>query len=73
MNWLDDIKWDAEGMVPALHQAAHHGDLLVGAGVNRAGWRRGGPRGAGGGYDPAGLGEPPLAGNEHAPGAPDPT
>jgi phosphoribosyl-AMP cyclohydrolase len=35
MNWLDDIKWDADGLVPAIAQEASSGDVLMVAWMNR--------------------------------------
>ncbi len=35
MNWLDDIKWDAHGLVPAIAQEATSGDVLMLAWMNR--------------------------------------
>ena len=28
MNWLDEVKWDAQGLVPAIAQEAATGDVL---------------------------------------------
>lgn len=36
MNWLDDIKWDAQGLVPVIAQEAGSGDVLMFAWMNRA-------------------------------------
>ncbi len=35
MNWLDQIKWDAQGLVPAIAQEATSGDVLMFAWMNR--------------------------------------
>jgi phosphoribosyl-AMP cyclohydrolase len=35
MNWLDDIKWDALGLVPVIAQEATSGDVLMLAWMNR--------------------------------------
>ena len=35
MNWLDEIKWDAQGLVPAIAQEAATGDVLMFAWMNR--------------------------------------
>ncbi len=35
MNWLDDVKWDAQGLVPAIAQEAATGDVLMFAWMNR--------------------------------------
>ena len=35
MNWLDQIKWDAQGLVPAIAQEATTGDVLMFAWMNR--------------------------------------
>ena len=35
MNWLDDIKWDAQGLVPAIAQEAGSGKILMMAWMNR--------------------------------------
>jgi phosphoribosyl-AMP cyclohydrolase len=35
MNWLDDVKWDAQGLVPAIAQEQSTGDVLMVAWVNR--------------------------------------
>jgi phosphoribosyl-AMP cyclohydrolase len=35
MNWLDDVKWDAQGLVPAIAQEAASGDVLMFAWMNR--------------------------------------
>ncbi len=35
MNWLDDVKWDAQGLVPAIAQEASSGDVLMFAWMNR--------------------------------------
>ena len=35
MNWLDDIKWDAQGLVPAIAQEQGTGDVLMLAWMNR--------------------------------------
>jgi phosphoribosyl-AMP cyclohydrolase len=35
MNWLDTIKWDAQGLVPAIAQEKGTGDVLMFAYMNR--------------------------------------
>jgi len=35
VNWLDDIKWDADGLVPAIAQDAQSGKVLMMAWMNR--------------------------------------
>ncbi len=35
MNWLDEIKWDAQGLVPVIAQEATSGDVLMFAWMNR--------------------------------------
>jgi len=35
MNWLDAIKWDAQGLVPVIAQEASSGDVLMFAWMNR--------------------------------------
>ena len=35
MSWLDDIKWDADGLVPAIAQDAQSGKVLMMAWMNR--------------------------------------
>lgn len=35
MNWLEQIKWDAQGLVPAIAQEAASGDVLMLAWMNR--------------------------------------
>ncbi|MEI8029294.1 MAG: phosphoribosyl-AMP cyclohydrolase [Comamonadaceae bacterium] len=35
MNWLDDIQWDAHGLVPVIAQEATSGDVLMLAWMNR--------------------------------------
>lgn len=35
MSWLDDIKWDANGLVPAIAQDAQSGKVLMMAWMNR--------------------------------------
>jgi phosphoribosyl-AMP cyclohydrolase len=35
MTWLDDIKWDAQGLVPVIAQEASSGDVLMFAWMNR--------------------------------------
>jgi phosphoribosyl-AMP cyclohydrolase len=36
MNWLDSIKWDANGLVPVIAQEAGSGDVLMFAWMDRA-------------------------------------
>jgi len=35
MSWLDDIKWDAQGLVPVIAQEIGSGDVLMFAFMNR--------------------------------------
>lgn len=35
MNWLDDIKWNEQGLVPAIAQEAGSGKVLMVAWMNR--------------------------------------
>ena len=35
MNWLDDVKWDAQGLVPVIAQEVGSGDVLMFAFMNR--------------------------------------
>jgi len=35
MSWLDEVKWDANGLVPAIAQEAGTGDVLMLAFMNR--------------------------------------
>ena len=35
MSWLDDVKWDQNGLVPAIAQVAATGDVLMLAFMNR--------------------------------------
>ena len=35
MNWLDHIRWDAQGLVPVIAQEQHSGDVLMFAWMNR--------------------------------------
>jgi phosphoribosyl-AMP cyclohydrolase len=35
MNWLDEIKWDAQGLVPVIAQEAGSNDVLMFAFMNR--------------------------------------
>mgnify|MGYP003593003453 CR=1 FL=1 len=35
MNWLDEVKWDAQGLVPVIAQEAATGDVLMFAWMNR--------------------------------------
>ena len=35
MNWLDDIKWDAQGLVPVIAQELGSNDVLMLAWMNR--------------------------------------
>ncbi len=40
MDWLDDVKWDAQGLVPAIAQEAASGDVLMFAWMNREALRK---------------------------------
>jgi phosphoribosyl-AMP cyclohydrolase len=35
-NWLDEVRWDADGLVPAIAQEAGSNDVLMVAWMNRA-------------------------------------
>ncbi len=35
MNWLDDVKWDSQGLVPAIAQEVGSNDVLMFAFMNR--------------------------------------
>ena len=35
MNWLDDVKWDAQGLVPVIAQEVGSKDVLMFAWMNR--------------------------------------
>jgi phosphoribosyl-AMP cyclohydrolase len=35
MNWLDEVKWDAQGLVPVIAQEAATGDVLMFAWMDR--------------------------------------
>ena len=35
MDWLDEVKWDADGLVPAIAQEASSRDVLMVAWMNR--------------------------------------
>ncbi|MBT9493522.1 MAG: phosphoribosyl-AMP cyclohydrolase [Paucibacter sp.] len=35
MNWLDQIKWDADGLVPVIAQERSSGDVVMFAWMNR--------------------------------------
>ena len=35
MNWLDEVKWDAQGLVPVIAQEQGTGDVLMFAWMNR--------------------------------------
>jgi phosphoribosyl-AMP cyclohydrolase len=35
MNWLDKVRWDKDGLVPAIAQEAASGDVLMFAWMNR--------------------------------------
>ncbi len=35
MDWLDEVKWDAQGLVPAIAQEVGSGDVLMVAHMNR--------------------------------------
>jgi phosphoribosyl-AMP cyclohydrolase len=35
MNWLDEVKWDADGLVPAIAQQVGSNDVLMFAYMNR--------------------------------------
>lgn len=35
MSWLDDVRWDGDGLVPAIAQESSSGDVLMLAWMNR--------------------------------------
>lgn len=35
MNWLDDVKWDAQGLIPVIAQEVGSNDVLMFAWMNR--------------------------------------
>ena len=35
MNWLDEVKWDAQGLIPVIAQEASSGDVLMFAWMDR--------------------------------------
>ena len=35
MNWLNEVKWDAQGLVPVIAQEQGTGDVLMFAWMNR--------------------------------------
>ena len=39
MEWLDQVKWDRDGLVPAIAQEAGSNDVLMCAFMNRAALR----------------------------------
>ena len=40
MSWLDDVKWDANGLVPAIAQEVGSNDVLMFAHMNREALQR---------------------------------
>jgi phosphoribosyl-AMP cyclohydrolase len=40
MDWLDEVKWDAQGLVPVIAQEAATGDVLMFAWMDREALRR---------------------------------
>lgn len=40
MDWLDEVKWDAQGLVPVIAQEAGSGDVLMFAWMDREALRR---------------------------------
>ncbi len=40
MNWLDEIRWDDQGLVPVIAQEASTGDVLMFAWMNREALQR---------------------------------
>ncbi|MFN0183092.1 MAG: phosphoribosyl-AMP cyclohydrolase [Aquabacterium sp.] len=40
MDWLDDLQWDRDGLVPAIAQEAGSGDILMVAWMNREALQR---------------------------------
>jgi phosphoribosyl-AMP cyclohydrolase len=45
MSWIDDVKWDAQGLVPVIAQEASSGDVLMFAFMNRESLRQTAERG----------------------------
>ena len=41
MNWLDEVKWDANGLVPVIAQEQGSNDVLMFAWMDRDGTRQG--------------------------------
>ena len=41
MNWLDQVKWDAQGLVPVIAQEQATGDVLMFAWMDRDGTKSG--------------------------------
>ena len=35
MSWIDEVKWDAQGLVPVIAQEVSSGDVLMFAWMNR--------------------------------------
>ena len=40
MNWLEEVRWDSQGLVPAIAQEAATGDVLMFAWMDREALRR---------------------------------
>ena len=40
MNWIDEVKWDAQGLVPVIAQEASSGDVLMFAWMDREALRQ---------------------------------
>jgi len=40
MSWIDDVKWDAQGLVPVISQEIGSNDVLMFAYMNRDALRR---------------------------------
>lgn len=45
MSWIDDIRWDRDGLVPVIAQEADSGDVLMFAWMNREALARTAERG----------------------------
>ena len=52
MNWLNDVKWDAQGLVPVIAQELGSKDVLMFAWMNREALQKNGRAGPGGVLQP---------------------
>ncbi len=59
MNWLDEVKWDAQGLVPVIAQEVGSNDVLMFAFMNREALQRTAELGRGRLLEP--LAPPPVA------------